>query len=92
MYFLKLSLVSLILFSFIFQVRKCQELADCYLLQEKLGLRILQADSGVDTTNIALYQARKELNRMGNNHDSEKKRYLLGKQVEAELDAIPIVV
>lgn len=71
--------------SLISQVRKCQKLADYYLLQEKLGLRILQIDSEIDAANIASYQATKELNKLGNSADPEKKLYLSGKLLEADL-------
>jgi hypothetical protein len=69
--------------SFISQVRKCQKLADYYLLQEELGRHVLKADSKVSDSNVAIYQAKKELNRIGNIADPEKKRYLLGKLFEA---------
>jgi len=71
--------------SFISQVRKCQKLADYYLLQEELGRHVLKADSKVSDSNVAIYQAKKELNRIGNIADPEKKRYLLGKLFEANL-------
>jgi hypothetical protein len=71
--------------SLISQVRKCQILDDYYLLQEKLGLRILQIDSEIDTANIASYQATKELNKLGNSADPEKKLHISGKLLEADL-------
>jgi hypothetical protein len=71
--------------SLISQVRKCQQLADYYLLQEELGLCILQADSEVDAANKASYQTKKEINKIGNSADPEKKQYLLGKLLEADL-------
>ncbi len=71
--------------SLISQVRKCQKLEDYYFLQEKLGLRVLQIDSEIDTANIASYQATKELNKLGNSADPEKKLNISGKLLEADL-------
>src|SRR6266571_3191722 len=71
--------------SLISQARKCQNLADYYFLQEELGRHVLHADSKVDESNIAIYQANKELNKRDNASDPEKKRYLLGMLLEAQL-------
>jgi hypothetical protein len=72
--------------SLISQVRKCQQLADYYLLQQELGMHILKADSKVDDANLEIYQAKKESNKIGNTADPEKKRYLLGRLLEADLN------
>lgn len=71
--------------SLISQVRKCQKLANYYLLQEELGTHIVKADNKVDDSNIAIYQAKKELNKISNTADPEKKRDLHVKLLEADL-------
>lgn len=71
--------------SLISQARKCQQLADYYFLQKELGTHVLMADSKVGDANIAIYQAKKELNKIGNTVTPEKKQYLLRKRREADL-------
>lgn len=71
--------------SLISQVRKCQSLVDYYLLQEKLGSRILLIDGEIDAVNIVSSQVTKALNKLGNYADPEKKLSLCGKLRETDL-------
>jgi hypothetical protein len=71
--------------SLISQVRKCQQLADYYFLQEELGRHVLKADSHVDDANIGIFQAEKELNKLSTTADPEKKRYFQKKLREADV-------
>src|SRR5260370_4580893 len=69
--------------SLISRVRKCQNLEDYYLLQEELGSYILQVDSEIGSAKVASYQAKKEINKIGNNAD--EKQYFLEKKNEVDL-------